>query len=407
MVDVPFLNRLIERHRSENAQIYITDNTTRILAATQEERVGTKGRTAGYILGIGHAAAIDNAAIVGLPAQDVGSITYGTPIQERGVFWGAVIVHAPASQAAQIGNTLKTALETALEYETYRRQAVTSKQDELQRVAQLMLAQQVDHDTLLPLMLKYELDPELLRTVICIRLDYHENSYFNINLNLGYRSSFEQLREEVARIIRRSRPLNSQDLVYVADRNTLLVIKAFLQASDLSKLYLALDVVCQDLAATLRNFSAFSFSIAYGNLYSDINDLHQSWREAEETLSVGRQISYDEEIYSLDKLLFESVYRHLQPQVVKKILEPALQKLTRKDGTVQEELIYCCEAFVDNGMSLSRTAVATQLHRNTISARLEKLQTLTGLDPATSFKDAFLTKMLAVSVKQMANTAAD
>lgn len=309
-------------------------------------------------------------------------------------------------RAEQIGSAIQTALEAALEYEVYSRQAV-SGQDALQQIARMMLDCSTDRETLLSLMNRHELDPELLRTVICIRLNHHKTSYFNINLSLGYQASFEQLREEVVRRLRRSRPLNAQDLIYAPDRNTLLVIKVFLPSSDLSKLYLALDVVCRNLAATLRSFTAFSLSIAYGNLYSGVDNLYDSWREAAETLAVGFQSGQNTDLYSLESLLFESVCRHLQPQVINKMLEPALQKLRRRDGTLPMELILCCEAFADSCMSLSETSARTQLHRNTIRARLEKLNILTGLDPAANFKDAFLVKMLAVYTRQRRGAASE
>ena len=89
------------------------------------------------------------------------------------------------------------------------------------------------------------------------------------------------------------------------------------------------------------------------------------------------------------------------------MLEPALQKLRRRDGTLPMELILCCEAFVDSCMSLSETSARTQLHRNTIRARLEKLNILTGLDPAANFKDAFLVKMLAVYTRQRRGAASE
>jgi carbohydrate diacid regulator len=51
-------------------------------------------------------------------------------------------------------------------------------------------------------------------------------------------------------------------------------------------------------------------------------------------------------------------------------------------------------------MNISRTAKNSALHRNTISSRLEKLKTLTSLNPANNFRDAFIIKMLAIYVRQ-------
>ncbi|WP_101910114.1 PucR family transcriptional regulator [Marasmitruncus massiliensis] len=398
-MDVQFLNQLLEKYRAGSARIYITDASTRILAATEEERVGTVGRTAEYIIGIRRQATIDNGRFTGVD-EAANFVTFGTPILENGQLWGAVIVHAPVPLAAQLGNTLQTALETALDYQSYTKEQSATPLDTIDQIAALMLAQTIDMDVLLPLMYRHELEPSLLRTVICIRLHYHKTSYFNISLNLGYQSSIEQLREEVVNRIRHNRYLSTQDLVYMADRNTILIIKSFLPTEDLSRSYLALDVVCRDFADTLNHFSAFSFSIAYGNLYPGVRLTAKSWHEAEETIEAGRQAGKPSPFYSLDTLLFETVCRHLQSQIVNKLLEPALRKLLRKDGSLPMELISCCEAFVDSCMNLSAASARTQLHRNTISARLAKLKNLTGLDPTADFKDAFLLKMLAVYVKQ-------
>lgn len=399
MVDVKFYSFLLKKYGDPNAQIYITDAGTRILAATEEEKIGSLGHTAEYIIRIQKPATIEQKPAAPAPGG-AGVVTYGTPVYQGSNIWGTVIVTAPGPTAAQVGDTLRVALESALAFESYRVKKDADPQDEMNRIAAIMLADPVDLDMLLPLMHQHELEPNLLRTVICIRLEYHENNYFNISLNLGYQSSIEQLRKEVERRIRHSRYLNSQDLITMLDRNTLLVLKSFQPTEDLSRIYLALDVVCRDLSNLLNQFSAFSFSISYGNLYPKIEMLSKSWHEAENTLLVGKNAGKPGPFYSLDMLLFETVCRSLQPQIVNKLLNPSLQKLYRRDGTFQKELIGCCEAFVDHCMNLSKTSEDTQQHRNTISARLKKLQSLTGLDPTSNFKDAFLVKMLAIYAKQ-------
>ncbi|HHW11373.1 MAG TPA: hypothetical protein GXX33_00010 [Firmicutes bacterium] len=398
MINVDFINHILEKFRSPHLTIYITDAETRILSATNEERIGQTSRTASYIISIMRPATIESNAA---ESTDAGVVVYGTPVMKENNLFGTVIVRGPAGAAVQTGNTIKMLLEITLEFLYSANEQTDSHSPEykMAQIASQILSDHVDKEKLYSLMYSHELDPQLLRTVICIRLNYYQTSYFNINLNLGYQSSIEQLRETVFQRIRANRYLNSQDLVYTADRNTILILKSFIPSPDISRIYLALDVICRDLAASLSSFSGFSFSIAYGNLYEDITQLRKSWLEAIETLEIGQETDPNAQFYSLETLLFDNVCLHLQPQIINKFLLPALKKLTRKDGTLPQDLIETCEAFVDNCMNLSVTAAKTRIHRNTISARLQKMKNLTNLDPVSSFRDAFLVKMLALYVR--------
>lgn len=398
MINVDFLNHILDKFRSPQLSIYITDAETRILSATNEERIGKTSRTASYIISIMHPATIESN---GADPTELGLVVYGAPVMEANDLFGTVIVRGPAGAAVQTGNTIRMILETTLEFLNANQEQGDSNSPEykMAQIASQILSGHVDKEKLYSLMYSHELDPKLLRTVICIRLNYYQTSYFNINLNLGYQSSIEQLRKSVFQRIRANRYLNAQDIVYPADRNTILILKSFIPSNDISRIYLALDVICRDLVSSLNQFSGFSFSIAYGNLYEDITQLRKSWLEAIETLEIGQETDASAQFYSLETLLFDNVSLHLQPQIINKFLLPALKKLARKDGNIPQDLIETCEAFVDNCMSLSATAAKTMIHRNTISARLNKLKSLTNLDPAASFRDAFLVKMLALYLR--------
>lgn len=399
-MDAKFCSLLIGKYGRPDARIYITDSNTRIMASTEEERIGTLGHTAEYVLQIQKPASIERSGRNESSGEEKAGTTFGTPVRNGEDVWGTVVVTAPDPLPVQIGASIKIALESALALESYQEKNSSGAQDEINRVSAIMLSEHVDFDILLPLMRRHDLEPNLLRTVICIRLDYHKNSYFNINLNLGYQSSIEQLRKDIVKRVRHSRYLNSQDLVYMFDQSTLLIIKSFQPTEDLSRIYLALDIVCEDIAKMLEQFTALAFSVSYGNLYPKIEMLFKSWQEAEKTVMLGKRSGRPGPFFNLDMLLFETVCYSLQPQIVNKLLEPLFQKLYRRDGSLREELLDCCEAFVDNCMSFSKTSAAMQQHRNTISARLSKLKDLTGLDPANNFNDAFLVKMLAVYSKQ-------
>ena len=392
MVNADFLDLLLKKYAS-NCTMHITDNHTRILASTDSSRVGMNSRTAQYIAQIMRPAVIESDE-----DSEAGQVIYGTPVfLLGGELHGIVVVHGQ-SAAVQQGTAARVALESAMEYEQYSRSL--SNTDERGRIAQLMLSDKVDEEELISLMNRQEIDPALLRSVICISLQFHKNSYFNINLSLGYQSSIEVVRKDVADRLATNRYLNTQDLVFVYDRNTIVVIKSFIATSDYSRIYLSLDKICQEFDKDLSTFSAFSYNIAYGNLYSGVVDLKKSFEEAGEIISIGQKTGSNERLFILENILFDNIYHYLHPQILNKLLVPNMKKLEKKDGEIRTELLDCAEAFVGNCMNISATSEKSFLHRNTIRLRLERLRDLTGLDPAKNLRDAFIIKMLAIHLRQ-------
>ena len=291
---------------------------------------------------------------------------------------------------------------TKKEYETLKTLASSrlSNDSSKEQLARLFLSTQTDYQKCISMMNRMELDPTLLRSVIYINLKFYKTSYFNINLSLGYQSSIENIIWDAASTIAQSRYLNSQDITFVYDPTTIVVIKSFIPLPDDAKIYHALDKICQDLDHTLDEMNAFEHCIAYGNLYSSVDYLKKSFDEAKETINIGQKTGTMARLYILEDILFDNVHHHLNRQIINKLLNPTLEKLKKKDGTVRTDLLFCAEIFVDNCMNISATSKKCFLHRNTINMRLEKLKELTGLDPAGSFRDAFIIKMLSVHLRQ-------
>ncbi|MDR1587657.1 MAG: helix-turn-helix domain-containing protein [Treponema sp.] len=392
LLNSEFLEFIIVKYVNSDMIIHITDEEAHILASSDPKRLGAKSSTAQYILQVLHPASIES------PGQSRKE-AYGAPIYLNKELCGSVVVHGPADTALRQGELIRVSIESTLEYAQYL-QNRDSPGDHIAPIAQMLLSDKPDMEKLLPMMNRQELDPSLLRTVICISLKFHQTNYFNINLSLGYQASIERIRTEVIKRLKANRYLNSQDMVHQYNGNTIAIIKSFISTADRTRIYLSLDKICHDLGRTLKEFSAFSFGIAYGNLSYGVNELKKSLSEAMEIIAIGQRTRPDEHLYILEYILFDNVCHYLYPQIISKMIEPAIAKLRKKDGTLPAELVSCAEAFVDNCMSFSRTAKNHRTHRNTITSRLEKLKILTGLDPVNSFRDAFVIKMLATYVRQ-------
>ena len=104
MINVDFINHILKKFRSPHLSIYITDAETRILSATNEERIGKTSRTANYIISIMHPATIESNEA---ESTDSGVVIYGAPVIEANNLFGTVIVRGPAGQRSKPGIPLE------------------------------------------------------------------------------------------------------------------------------------------------------------------------------------------------------------------------------------------------------------------------------------------------------------
>ena len=398
ILNTDFLSQVLTKYASPEARTYITDDSARIFASTDVSRIGTSSTTAQFILRTGRTAIIEHEDGGEAESNKQNLVTYGIILEFDQEVFGVIVSSGLHSVVVPLGALIKASLETAVAYQHYS-QTLLHNSDERTLIANALLDERVNQQKVTDMMNRIEMDAALLRSVICISLKHHQPSYFNINLNLGYQSSVERINEEILKRISASRFFNTQDLMLVFDRNTIIIIKSFIQNSDISRAYLSLDKICEDIESILSSFTSFSFHIAYGNLYRGVLDVRKSFLEATEIINIGIKTHPTESVYALNNLMFDNVCHYLQPQIVNKIILPAIAKLTREDKNIQTEIIDCAEAFVDNCMNISQTSSNLFLHRNTTHTRLEKLKEKTGLDPANNFADAFVVKMLATYIK--------
>src|SRR5690554_3396467 len=161
-MNTDFLNYILAKYATNESIIYITDSQARILASTDEKRVGNKSRTALYITQVMRPSTIENIG----DSEDVASniVTYGTPVFFEKKLFGIIIVQDSGKNAIQRGNTIKSSLETALEYEKYR-QSINNITDDIGIIVKQLLSDKIDIDKVTVMMNNHEMDPNLLRTV--------------------------------------------------------------------------------------------------------------------------------------------------------------------------------------------------------------------------------------------------
>lgn len=277
------------------------------------------------------------------------------------------------------------------------------RENQQRQLALLLLQKDKSKDEVLKLMHQLELDETLLRAIICIRLGFSTNKYFNINLNLGYQPILEKIRDETFRLIQGCRYFTTQDICCFVGEDEIVIFKSFIEGSNISRVYLALDRICDELQKSLSTISLLNFKMAFGNIYKNVMQLYQSYHETKEIISLGEEVFPEKHFYNIESIMIENICYFLHPQIVNKILVSKLKLLTDDAGIVQESLLHCGEVFVDNCMNFTQASQAAGIHRNTLNHRLARFTDLTALDPQSNFKDALITKLMAVYLRRNPN----
>jgi len=125
-----------------------------------------------------------------------------------------------------------------------------------------------------------------------------------------------------------------------------------------------------------------SVSIGIGRFHSGLAGLARSYQDARTALSLGRRLGLSNHVYCLDDLGAAALVG-ISDERTK--LELAVRLLGPLDS--EHGLLATLQAFFDENCCPSTTAKRLAIHRNTLSYRLDKVASLTGLDPRR-FDDA-------------------
>ena len=130
-----------------------------------------------------------------------------------------------------------------------------------------------------------------------------------------------------------------------------------------------------------QSMPAVTVSAAVGRLYPRPSELSQSFREAEQALSIASRLYGGDRTTDFEELGIHRLFFHLQGTAeLDSFYQETLSQLMEYDREHDGELVETLRAFFANHGNLSRTADQLILHRNTVSYRLERIYQLTGLD---------------------------
>jgi carbohydrate diacid regulator len=130
------------------------------------------------------------------------------------------------------------------------------------------------------------------------------------------------------------------------------------------------------LLLRLRQETGTALSVGIGRYHPGLLGLSRSYQDARVALRLGRQFNGQNRVYCLDDLGI-AAFACVADERTK--VELALHLLSPLDN--EPELIHTLRVFFSENCALVATAKHLCIHRNTLTYRLEKIASLTGLDP--------------------------
>ncbi len=137
----------------------------------------------------------------------------------------------------------------------------------------------------------------------------------------------------------------------------------------------------------------FIVTIGVGEYHKDVRGLSKSFKEATKALDVGTKLEGAGDIYHINDMgigrLLTEIREDTQKEIIKKTFYSVKEVGKKK---MNKTLLETLKAFFDNNLSISKTAQAIYIHRNTLLYRLRRIKEITGLDPK-KFDDAVQLRM--------------
>ena len=146
----------------------------------------------------------------------------------------------------------------------------------------------------------------------------------------------------------------------------------------------------------MSNGSMPTITVGIGRVAKDVQQISQSYREAQQALEIGRRLFGEGKIHYFARLGIYRLLFHLYGhQELSDFYQETLGPLVESDSRSNNALIETLECFFNCNGNLSETARTMHLHRNSLLYRLGRIEELLG----QSLEDPELRLSLLIALK--------
>ena len=153
---------------------------------------------------------------------------------------------------------------------------------------------------------------------------------------------------------------------------------------------------------TIGNGNLTNFTAGIGRVANNVQQISQSYREAQQALEIGRRLFGENKIHYFARLGIYRLLFHLYGhQELSDFYQETLGPLSESDNRSNNALIETLECFFYCNGNLSETARTMHLHRNSLLYRLGRIEELLGRsleDP-----ELRLSLLIALKIRHMLN----
>lgn len=155
---------------------------------------------------------------------------------------------------------------------------------------------------------------------------------------------------------------------------------------------------CETLQ-NLLNEKGLEIVIGIGTLAHDTSRLPASHRDAWKAVTIGKNIYQKPGIYSINEMMLEDLLTTASRDVAERFRASHLTPLKKaSDG---EELIHTFRVWCEHRFSPSAAARTLNIHKNTLNYRINKIESICGLD-SQNFKE-ILSLYTAILINELFN----
>lgn len=326
------------------------------------------------------------------------------PLEYGGYVIGSIKINQEQGQVKGTVDISKTAMEMLL-----RRMFLVEEQQRESQAKELLVSQLLNQETnqpntlnILSRILGYDLeDPQVVFIV-----EFEKKEFF-------YEKSPEwgRLRPIAIKIIENFFKFSGGFIVVSYYSGRILVLKNILledvskessksgkeKAEPLARLRKQLVSLAESMRQAILLGTKQDVSVGIGDCHKGVLAVRHSYHDAQLALNMGKYFKEIRQspIYHVSDFALESLLDKVDAEEKERFIERYLGSI-KEEKELQETL----EAFFQNNLNIAQAAEKAFLHRNTFTYRLDKIQSLTGLNPRSFYGALILA--LALIMKQIA-----
>ena len=158
-----------------------------------------------------------------------------------------------------------------------------------------------------------------------------------------------------------------------------------------------LKTMLRDLARQMRAEYSVRLSIGIGNPCQQISDYRRGFAEAAEALQMGQSLNRDGGVTHFNDLgVYRYLYKIARMDDLRDIYQDQVALIASYDRRKGTDLLDTLEIYLECAGNLTKTSNRLYVHRNTLIQRLERLQSLCGID--LQDRSNWLTLQVAIKV---------